>query len=121
MLSTGSCGKRSKKKRPEPTLRSRNTSRKLTTRVTKNLLSVRSTCLEQRKLLRVLEDLDQQEREMYELDNCKDQVMTVCKVALANLGMWMHDQWFPAENAHASWHRMQVFFQLRGGSSGGDI
>jgi hypothetical protein len=44
-------------------------------------------CREQRELLRVLEDLDQQEREMYELNNCKDQVMTVFKVALANLGM----------------------------------
>ena len=27
------------------------------------------------------EDLAQQEREMYELDNRKDQVMTICKVA----------------------------------------
>ncbi len=33
----------------------------------------------------------QQEREMYELDNRKDQVMTVFKVALANLGMWVRD------------------------------
>ena len=71
-------------------------------------------CREQRELLRVLEDLDQQEREMYELDNRKDQVMTVCKVALANLGMWVREQWFPAGYAHASWHRLQVFFQLPG-------
>jgi len=46
-------------------------------------------CREQRELLRGLEDLDQQEREMYELDNGKDQVMTIFKVALANLGMWI--------------------------------
>ena len=40
--------------------------------------------------------------------------MTVCKVALANVGMWMRDHYFPAPYAHASWHRLQVFFQLPG-------
>src|SRR5713101_4597649 len=48
-------------------------------------------CREQRELLRAIEDLAQQERDMYELDNGKDQIMTVCKVALANLGMWARD------------------------------
>jgi hypothetical protein len=48
-------------------------------------------CREQRELLRAIEDLEQQEREMYELDNRKDQVMTTCKVALTNLGMWVRD------------------------------
>jgi hypothetical protein len=71
-------------------------------------------CREQRELLRAMEDLERQEREMYELDNRKDQVMTVCKVALANLGMWVRDHYFPAEYAHASWHRLQIFFQLPG-------
>jgi DNA-binding transcriptional LysR family regulator len=71
-------------------------------------------CREQRELLRAIEDLAQQEREMYELDNRKDQIMTVCKLALANLGMWVHDRYFPAEYAHASWHRLQPFFQLPG-------
>jgi hypothetical protein len=71
-------------------------------------------CREQRELLRALEDLAQQEREMYELDNHKDQVMTVCKVALANLGMWARDHYFPVEYAHATWHRLQPFFQLPG-------
>jgi hypothetical protein len=71
-------------------------------------------CREQRELLRVLEDLTQQEREMYELDNHKDQVMTVFKVALANLGMWVRDQYFPDSYAHASWQRLQAFFQLPG-------
>ncbi len=71
-------------------------------------------CREQRELLRVLEDLDQQEREMYELDNRKDQVMTILKVALANVGMWVRDHYFPASYAHASWHRLQAFFQLPG-------
>ena len=71
-------------------------------------------CRDQRELLRALEDLDQQEREMYELDNRKDQVMTIFKVALANLGMWVRDQCFPASYAHASWQRLQIFFQLLG-------
>src|SRR5215831_3226610 len=71
-------------------------------------------CREQRELLRALEDLDQQEREMYELDNRKDQVMTIFKAALANLGMWVRDQYFPAQYAHAGWQRLQVFFQLGG-------
>jgi hypothetical protein len=65
-------------------------------------------------LLRAIEDLAQQERDMYELDNRKDQIMTVCKVALANLGMWVRDHYFPASYAHAGWHRLQVFFQLPG-------
>jgi len=69
---------------------------------------------EQRELLRALEDLDQQEREMYELDNRKDQVMTIFKVVLANLGMWVRDHYFPAQYAHATWQRLQVFFQLPG-------
>ncbi len=71
-------------------------------------------CREQRELLRAIEDLTQQEREMYELDNRKDQIMTVCKVALANLGMWVRDHYFPAEYAHATWHRLQPFLQLPG-------
>jgi hypothetical protein len=76
-------------------------------------------CREQRELLRALEDLAQQEREMYELDNRKDQIMTVCKVALANLGMWVRDHYFPTSYAHASWHRLQPFFQLPGRISWG--
>lgn len=35
-------------------------------------------------------------------------------MALANLGMWVRDHYFPAEYAHAGWHRLQVFFQLPG-------
>jgi hypothetical protein len=38
-----------------------------------------------------LEDLAAKERTMYELDNRKDHVMTICKLALANLGMWVRD------------------------------
>jgi anti-sigma factor RsiW len=48
-------------------------------------------CREQGDLLRALEDLAAQERTMYELDNRKDHIMTVCKLALANLAMWVRD------------------------------
>lgn len=71
-------------------------------------------CGEQCDLLRALEDLDAQERTMYELDNRKDQVMTVCKLALTNLVMWVRDHYFPAAYAHATWGRLAPFFQLPG-------
>jgi hypothetical protein len=50
----------------------------------------------QRELLRTLEELAAGERGMHELDDRKDQVMTVCKVALAKLAMWARDRYFPA-------------------------
>ena len=59
-------------------------------------------CKEQREVLRALEDLEAKERTMFELDHRKDQVMTVCKVALANLAMWVRDRYFPASYAHAT-------------------
>ncbi len=71
-------------------------------------------CKEQRATLRALEDLDANERTMYELDHRKDQVMTVCKVALANLGMWVRDHYFPASYTHATWQRLAPFFRLSG-------
>jgi hypothetical protein len=71
-------------------------------------------CREQRELLRALEDLAASERVMHELDNRKDQIMTICKVALANLAMWVRDRFFPATYAHATWLRLLPFFQLPG-------
>jgi hypothetical protein len=71
-------------------------------------------CREQRDLLRALTELVASERSMYELDNAKDQVMTVCKVALANLVMWTRDQYFPASYAQATWARLAPFFRLPG-------
>ena len=71
-------------------------------------------CQEQRELLRALEDLTSSERTMYELDNRKDQVMTVFKVALANLVMWTRDQYFPASYEQATWKRLAPFFHLPG-------
>ena len=71
-------------------------------------------CKEQREVLRALEDLKEQEQTMYELDNRKDQVMTVCKVALANLAMWVRDHFFPPSYAQATWKRLLPFFHLPG-------
>lgn len=71
-------------------------------------------CQEQRQLLRALEDLKAQERAMYELNNDKDQVMTIFKVALVNLVMWTRDHYFPASYAHATWKRLAPFFHLPG-------
>ena len=71
-------------------------------------------CREQRDLLRALEDLTANERVMHELDNRKDQIMTVCKLALANLAMWVRDRFFPSSYAHATWQRLQPFFHLPG-------
>lgn len=65
-------------------------------------------------LLRALEELKASERTMYELDNRKDQVMTVYKLALANLVMWTRDHYFPQTYAHATWGRLSPFFQLPG-------
>jgi hypothetical protein len=71
-------------------------------------------CLEQCDLLRALKELAAKERAMYELENGKDQCMTVLKLALANLGMWVKEQYFPATYAHATWQRLAPFFRLPG-------
>jgi hypothetical protein len=65
-------------------------------------------------VLGALEDLAAKERSMYALDHRKDQVMKVCKVALANLAMWTRDQYFPPSYAHATWRRLLPLFQLPG-------
>ena len=46
---------------------------------------------EQQVLLRELEDLKASERQMYELDDSKDQMMTTLKLAPANLAIWARD------------------------------
>ncbi len=71
-------------------------------------------CSQQRFLLRELEDLKEKERVMYELEHAKDQVMTVLKLALANLVMWTRDTYFPLTYAQATWHRLAPFFRLPG-------
>ena len=71
-------------------------------------------CQEQRALLRQLEDLAARERTMQELDNRKDQVMTVLKLAVVNLVMWTRDRYFPDDYRHATWARLAPFFHLPG-------
>jgi hypothetical protein len=71
-------------------------------------------CKEQREVLRTLEELKAQEKTMYELDHRKDQVMTVCKVALANVAIWTRNHYFPPSYAQATWRRLLPFFQLPG-------
>lgn len=51
---------------------------------------------------------------MYELEHAKDQVMTVLKLALANVVMWTRDTYFPLTYARATWHRLAPFFRLPG-------
>jgi hypothetical protein len=63
-------------------------------------------------VLRALEELKKQERSMYELNNRKDQVMTVYKVALANLAMWVRDRYFPLSYAQVTWKRLLPFFSF---------
>ncbi len=51
---------------------------------------------------------------MYELEHAKDQVMTVLKLALANLVIWARDTYFPPVYGQATWHRLAPFFRLPG-------
>ena len=81
-------------------------------------------CKEQREVLRALEELKAQEKTMYELDHRKDQVMTVCKVAVANLAMWVRDRFFPSTYAHATRASFAALFsptRPRAGGSGGSL
>jgi hypothetical protein len=71
-------------------------------------------CKEQREVLRALEELKTQEKTMYELDHRKVRLMTVCKVAVANLAMWARDHSLPPSYAQATWQRLLPFFQLPG-------
>jgi hypothetical protein len=60
------------------------------------------------------EDLWAREREMRELDNTKDQIMTLLKVGLANLGMWVRDHYFGESYQSCGWERLVPFFRLSG-------
>ena len=51
---------------------------------------------------------------MFELDNGKDQLITVFKLCAANLGMWTRDQFFPPAYAQAGWARLRPFLDLPG-------
>jgi hypothetical protein len=71
-------------------------------------------CQQQRDVLRQLADLNRRPPQMYELNHDKDQIMTACKLALANLAMWTRNRYFPASYAQATWQRLAPFFQLPG-------
>ena len=71
-------------------------------------------CRELRQVLRQREDLVAQARTMYELDHAKDQLMTLFELGLANLGMWVRDQYFGESYQHCSWQRLLPFFKLGG-------
>lgn len=70
--------------------------------------------IKERKLLRLLADLDEQERTMYQLDDRKDQIMTILRLALTNLVMWTRDQFFPKSYTRTTWKRLAPFFRLPG-------
>ncbi len=71
-------------------------------------------CRELRQVLRRQEDLEAQARQMYELDHAKDQIMTLFKLGLANLGMWVRDEYFGESYQHCGWQRLLPFFKLGG-------
>ena len=71
-------------------------------------------CLDQCDLLGALAELEAKERPMYALQDGKDQCMTSLKLALANLGMWVRERWFPPSSARATWQRLLPFFRLPG-------
>jgi hypothetical protein len=72
------------------------------------------SCRVLRQVLRQQEELRACEREMQELDNTKDQIMTLLKVGLANLGMWIRDHYFGESYQACGWERLLPFFQLSG-------
>ena len=63
---------------------------------------------------RRLLQLQAQARDMYELDHTKDQLMTLFKIGLANLGMWVRDHYFGESYHHCGWLRLLPFFKLGG-------
>ena len=71
-------------------------------------------CQQLRQVKRQQEDLETQAREMYELDHSKDQIMTLFKLALANLGMWVRDQYFGESYQHGRGPRVLPFFKWGG-------
>jgi hypothetical protein len=70
----------------------------------------RQQCEVQRALL----DLEAQLRDMFELDNRKDQIMSMFNITLTNLIMWVRDTFFPDSYARATWKTLQPFFRLPG-------
>jgi hypothetical protein len=51
---------------------------------------------------------------MYELNHAKDQLMTLFKLGLANVGMWVRDRYFGQSYQHCRGPRLLPFFKLGG-------
>ena len=83
-------------------------------RRTREIAKCEGYCRELRQVLRHQEDLQAQARDMYELDHAKDQLMTLFKLGLANLGMWVRDEYFGESYQHCGWQRLLPFFKLSG-------
>lgn len=71
-------------------------------------------CQDQREILHDLGDLKAGKRRMYELEDRKDQLMAVLKLALVNLAIRARDNYFPPNYACATWQRLAPFFRLPG-------
>jgi hypothetical protein len=69
---------------------------------------------QQCQLQRQILDLEAQFCAMFELDNRKDQLMSLFKISLANLILWTRDRFFPPTYAHATWKTLKTFFRLPG-------
>lgn len=80
----------------------------------RDLSHCEQSCRALRLVLRQQEELRACEREMQELDNTKDQIMTLLKVGLANVGMWVRDHYFGESYQACGWERLVPFFQLSG-------
>jgi hypothetical protein len=76
------------------------------------LIKCEDYCRKLRHVLRQQEDLETQAREMYELDHAMDQLMMLLKVGLANLGMWVRDQYFGEDYQRCGGPRLLPFFKL---------
>lgn len=71
-------------------------------------------CRDLRQILRQQADSQAQARAMFELDHAKDQIMTLFKLGLANLGMWVREEYFGKSYDHCGWQRLWPFFKLGG-------
>ena len=69
---------------------------------------------QQCEIQRALLDLEAQLRDMFELDDRKDQLMSMFNITLTNLIMWTRDTFFPDTYARATWKTLQPFFRLPG-------
>jgi len=69
---------------------------------------------QQCEIQRALLDLETQLRDMFELDNRKDQLMSMFNITLTTLIMWTRDTFFPNSYARATWKTLQPFFRLPG-------